>query len=896
MLELLLFTHDGGTGWRHLLGEGASRAGWEPTGPMGLRRRFGTLLGVPVESAPAPLRLAAFDRALAAHDDGRRCYSRSRAVDPVGVARFLLALRDRLRSAGWDGRELRSSPRLRDLSAIERALEALPPGEPERLDGLLAALAKAGELPDPPILRLAMPLDAFDAGARRLVQAAAAAGCAIEGPPDERPLAPEAKDLGKLQRALLGEGARPALAGDGTLRILEADTPAEAAELLAASLRDRPLGRAAIVVPAEGALFDAALARQGLPTLGASTASPWRPALQLLPLRLELAFRPRDPLRAVELLLLPGAPLPAKARFRLIRALQETPGFGNPRWLRAIEESVAEAAAESPEKGERLRRQIDDWFGGEPHAPSEGIPAAEAARLCEKVAGWLRARGSDEEATDFLAAAGVAATLQALLAAREGRIPLLELRRLHDAVVGGGIDEPSTASQAGRAALCATPEQLVDGVSEVVHWAFVGEAAAGAAPDPWTPPEREELTAAGLLLDAPGARRTNESRGWRRAVLAAADRLTLVRWRLSGNEAATPHPFEDELSSRLAPGALGRCVVPSAATLQEGAAPAVERLDPLPPVSPRPVWRLPPATIAPRERTSYSELEKLFGCPLAWALQYRARLEPGRAAQIQDGPRLEGDFGHAILGDLLAGPERLELGGATPDEAAARVERAFDARIESEAAPLARPERFLDRERLRRELSDSARALVSLLQASGLGVEGVEAEVAGSFAGLPIEGRIDLLLSKGRAPRAALVDLKRDGRNHRDRLEEGRALQLAIYARLAAKGARWPATGYFSLRDARLFTRDELFVGAARVDGPADRETFEGAEKGYRVWRKLLDAGFVPATHEALGGWEEEAAGLAGGPLPEEGPARERPPCPWCEFATLCESRVPEEG
>ena len=147
MLTLLLSAQDGGTAWRHLLAEGEARAGFEPVGPLHLVRRVGRLLGVPAEPATGPERLAAWALRLDRHDDRARAYSASRAQDPFGVARHLLSLRDQLRLAGWDGRALDGSGRLRDLAGLEAT------GSPRlSFQGTTTALVVRGEVRLPVLL------------------------------------------------------------------------------------------------------------------------------------------------------------------------------------------------------------------------------------------------------------------------------------------------------------------------------------------------------------------------------------------------------------------------------------------------------------------------------------------------------------------------------------------------------------------------------------------------------------------------------------------------------------------------------------------------------------------------------------------------------------------------
>lgn len=923
MLTLLLSAHDGGTAWRHLLAEGEARAGFEPVGPLGLARRLGRVLGVPAEIAGAPERLAAYVRRLDAHDDGAsRSYSASRRQDPFGVARYLLGLRDALRLLGWDGRALDGSARLADLAALERLAPPLPPGLPDVVAELAAGVAAPGTLPFPIRIELGASRRAFAPLFRRLLDALAAAGATVVEAPPSAPLAPEDTDLGAVQRALLGAApGRPALRGDGTFALLEADTPIEAAELAASLARTRPLAGATFVVPAEPATLDAALARQGLPTLGVSSASHLRPHLQVLPLRLALAFAPQDPFRAAELLLLPGGPLPGHARRALLGALGEMPGIGSPAWRRAVDAAVAREVARAAETGQdeaaataagaALRARIDGWFGGELHDPVAGIPAPAAAALCEEVATWTGGRvkgavglaaaepGDADDPALWSHAAAVARTLAQLLVARPPgeRVPEQTLMQLHALAVAGGSELAAFAGESGRPAVTTRPADVTAPSPDVVWWGFVADADPGPTPDPWTGPEREALRRAGVELPDPGAQRDLEAEGWRRPILAACARATLVRWRLGGTDVAGPHPFLDELSSRLADGALAACTVASEDVLAgaPGAPwePAAVAVEPAAPVAQRPAWKLPPRALVPAGTLSYTSLDAFLGCPFQWALRYQARLRPGEGVNLPEGSRLLGDFAHRILQDMLCGPEKVDFAAATPAAARAWAGAAFDARVGLEAAPLVRRGGEVERDRARTLVVNAAAALLAFLQRTGWRPVDAEREVGGTFAGEPASGFVDLVVEKDGAE--AIVDLKLSGLRYRqEELEEGRALQLALYASLLGRrGARLPPAGFFVLEDGLLLTTEgRAFPGATVVDGPGAKATLQASEEGFRYWQKVLAAGLVPSMREGIG-WEAAVTAAAGPPPAEGSPARRTPPCRTCDYQRVCVPPAP---
>jgi RecB family exonuclease len=925
MLHLLLTSTDGGTAWRHLLAHGEARAGWECVGPLGLARRLGRVLGFPAQPASGPDRVAAYATRLDRHDDRRRSYSASRENDAFGVASFLLSLRNRLRQAGWRGQGLEHSARLEDLVALEGLGDPpLPPGFPDVLDSLARALEET-KLPFPVTVDLTVPRNGFSGLMLRLLDALARAGARVGEPAADAPSAPGTTDLGRMQRAFLDVSSPPAaLSGDGTFLLLDADTALEAAELAASYARTRSLSSTTIVVAGEPGALDAALARQGLPTLGLSTASPLRPHLQVLPLRLTLAFRPRDPFRAAELLLLPGGPLPGRVRRELLSALSEMPGIGSPAWKEAVDKAVTEetergravgvASGTAVSNGKRLAEKIDAWFGGEDWDPREGIPAAKASALCEMVARWAGARAGAAAAAPAMPdgeedaraghselwahAAAVARTLQRMLVARPPgeRLSQLALAQLHHLAVGNGSDLAACAGEAGRPAVCTSPDEVLTGAATSIWFGFVPNA--GALPEPWTDAERQALAAAGLTLPEPGEARRFEAWGWRQPLLAASECVALVRWRLEGPKPIAPHPLLDEVRTRVVAGALERCTVGSERLLAAGAvpfAPRLEEVEPAAPISPRGVWNVAAAALAPAGTLSASQLESLLGCPFRWALEHQAALRPGRALDIPDGKRLLGDFAHRVLQDMVLGPDRVDLARTSEAEASTWAARAFDERVGSEAAPLVRVGREVERDSARTLVAGAAGALVRHLRAGAWKVSATEKEVAGAFAGQPVKGYVDLALEKD--GRAALLDLKLSGAWYRRKeLEEGRALQLALYASMMRGGGEaYPPAGYLILEDGQLLTTSpRAFPGATVVSGLTEHETLQAAEEGFGYWRKVFEKGVLPILSDELE-WEE-AVEKAGGPLPDEdGPARHEPPCKFCRVGALCRIAVGQE-
>jgi hypothetical protein len=889
---------------------------------MGLARRLGRILGLPAEPAAALDRLAILDRRLEAHDNGHRSYSTSRKNDPFGVAAFLLTVRDRLRLAGWQGGLLRGSARLEDLAGLE-SFEgpALLPGFPDVLAGLTAGVERIQRLPLALCVRLSAPREGFPPLLLCLLDALAAAGAMVKDAAPDEPLASARTDLGRLQRALIG-GATPraALKGDGTFLLLEADTPVEAAELAASFACELPFAQTTFAVTAESGALDAALSRQGLPTLGLSSSSRLRPHIQVLPLRLALAFRPQDPFRAAELLLLPGAPLPGRTRRHLLAALNEMPGIGSPAWNEAVAASVRDeeerarsaSDADARTSGNQLAERIETWFCGDLFDSSEGIPAPKAAALCDMVARWAGSRtgaavetakdgASPDDAGLWAHAAAVAGTLQRMLVAHPPgqRLTQLVLSQLHDLAVGGGSDLAAFEGEAGRPAVCGAPGSVLPGAAEVLWWGFVQDADPGPVPEPWTETERAALSGAGLRLAGPGEARRFEAWCWRRPILASRERAVLVRWRISGADPVASHPFADELSTRLTTGGLAACTFTSEQLLAGAKAPwkpCVQEVEPADPIVPRAVWQAPPETLAPAGTLSATALESLLGCPFKWALEHQGLLRPGRGVDIPDENRLLGDFAHRILQDMVLGTDRIAVDRATEDDAKKWAGLSFDARVGCEAAPLVRRGREAELDQARTLVAGAAAALVRHLHAGGWKVKAAEHPVSGRFAGHDVAGYVDLVLEKEGTE--ALLDLKLSGgRYRREELEKGRALQLALYASmLKSSGRAQPPAGFLILDDGQLLTVNPgAFPGAAVIEGPSAHETLKGAELGFAYWKKVLSKGLLPIPSEDLA-WEDTIVEAAGELPDEKGPARREPGCLFCRFGALCHATIGEKG
>ena len=151
--------------------------------------------------------------------------------------------------------------------------------------------------------------------------------------PTPLPQATTESDLGAVQAVLSGaQSSAPRIRGDGSLAHLTAETSWEAACATAAILASLSTRDAVIIRGGEESALEGALQAHGLRTQGVESLTPWRAALQVLPLALELSFEPKDPYHVLELLTLPVGPFQGRVGHELARVLADTPGIGGPRW------------------------------------------------------------------------------------------------------------------------------------------------------------------------------------------------------------------------------------------------------------------------------------------------------------------------------------------------------------------------------------------------------------------------------------------------------------------------------------------------------------------------------------------------------------------------------------
>jgi hypothetical protein len=847
-------------------------------------------LGLPREVVSHGVRVQQWSKRLAqlvAESAGAPPYfAQAYREDPTGTAAQLLKLRDELVDAGWDGAPLTGAERLVTLSRLWALQDPPPPAG--RADRLVSVEAELGRVTCAPYIALDLveSTELWPGRWRRVFARLAALGTRLGSaqPVWARPSGES--DLARFQHALFGEAqdkSRP-LAGDGSLILLRGATSSLLAEPTAALLAADVAPSTVLVRGADEGSLDAALARQGLARQGMRESSRWRPALQVLRLALSVAFVPRDPQRVLELVTLTSGPFAGRAGHLLAAALCDRPGLGNASWRKA-----------KAELAEEQRARVELWLES-PRLALAGAPREALLEVAERVLDWLTRRSLARPEPSWLSATMQAqAFVEALRMDPRAQLDRAAVEQLLQDLTEERATGAGATEEAGRLDHVESPERLLVSRERVVWWSFVGEQS---LPRPsFRSQELEVLRRAGVPLLDPTLTLRGRFEGLQRAVHAASRQLVLVLPERVAGVRCTPHPLLDELVGRLLTREEGLSAV--TLTVEElaqgsGIAARLPRMPlepaaflPLPPA--RRQWHIEPSLIRPRDAESASSLEKRIACPLSWTLHYQAGLRTASRGGIPSGPLFAGKLGHRLLEELhLAG----QLSGSR-DEVHRAAEAMFDTLLETEGAVLLAQGASDERNQLRSELVASAVELSMLLQEAQLTVAGVEEPVVGTIEGIPLTGNIDLLL-RTQAGKEIVLDLKYGSKSYSDKLKEGKAIQLAVYAeaRRQTSGAEtMPPAGYFSLKNHRLMATDAaVHFGRPAQAGPSMQQTWARAQNTLAAIARTFASGRVPVTgvQATLDAGYLQVLGVETDQLAQHVELPAESACQYCQFGGVC--------
>lgn len=817
-----------------------------------LRLGLGAGDEVPTEASRV-LRWSARLRAMA---PAKRFYAASFAVDPLGTTQSVLALRDSLKTCGWDGSPIpNGGARLDALAELESLNElTVPPSGADRALSVAAALRHRAK-PVYPKLTLGDIEATWPECWRRVFQELSRAGTQINVLRELQPQASHHTDLGKIQRALRAE-ASPAepvqLVGDGSFLRLIAETSIEAAGATAALLATLGEPNTVVIREREAAVLDHALRQHGLPSQGLHSSSPWRSALQVLPLALELAFEPKDPQRILELLNLPQGPFVGAVARYFTRALQRSPGVGGRAWLEAKAKLVAlqgEATVDDRVPRDHLTQQIalvETWLETRGADANRGAPKDALLAVVTRVRDWLLEQVS-RRPLDAVLRVGVQQCddlARALGLEHRDVVDLVHVRRLSEFVMNGGAPFEVTPEQVGKLPSVGSPRALYTPALNVVWWMFTHsyEHALGS---PWRASERAALTAAQIERPNLELQLFRRAAAFRRTVFGAQNRLILVSPRTSSGQTCASHPLWDELVAKVPLSAAAQVAITRSSDqlLRPnvlGPNVPLEAVSPVALPAAHPQWNVSLPSPITSVRQSASSLSSLLGCPLQWALTYLAGLKSEEQA-LNSQHLLAGSLGHRLIEEL----HNAGLFDADASAFRARASEELATLVEREGAVLLRAGKAHELSQLSRQLVDAACGLKELLGERRLVIRSVEAAFEAPWRDGQLTGRWDILVESA-SGQQLLIDMKWGHTKYRTLLEDGNALQLATYGHvlLTQTQAGDPPleqtplhndgrmlAAYYSLSAGRLFGVAPNLDGVELVAGETLRSTWQRASR-----------------------------------------------------------------
>ena len=828
----------------------SNRLGDIDVGPLGLLGLLETSLGLTAPVTPTAERVIQYRDCLARSLTDQRFYARSFQTDELGTAALLLEWRDTWRLAGWSGSFPAEAPaRLSDMAEVEiEARQRVSTGIGDRLARILTALdTRKTCIQEIVLLDL---LDDFPLMWQRVL-------ARLSLKPGTLPTPQAPGMLGDLQRALMartaGESVTPVTwREDRTLELVQSETVALAARWLARQMT--AMQDALIVCGGEGERLDGALAASDHARTGLRDASAFRPALQVLPLALDLLWAPLNFQALVQFLTHPVCPIPGFARRRLAEKIARAPGIGGVDWHAALDEIDAHYRKESDERATTVREAIALWVEPIRHDITEGAPVSALLARAIALTDFFRNRLIDDNPSRrsaFHAAFGQcsAATdaLRALSMQRVDTLSPAQLKKLVTQATARGSENLMRVAEVGAHRAISDPAAAVEDADQVIWWQMQHPRLP--APYPWSRSELTALAEAGVQLPSIESELQRIAATWCRPVIAARRKLTLV----------LPPPSVDvhpawQMIRALLPDAPVRALETILDQGGDGAQAIVET--PLP--ARRRWWQLPEdVTLPPREKESFSSLELLLFTPFHWLLKYPARLRPSNLVELTNEFLLRGNLAHNLIEQYYRTPGALGFSDADFNR---WFEKEFPQLITEQGATFLMPGRSADlagfRHRLHRAMSELRRHL-ALAKVHTITPEQA---VEGHFTGGTLAGYADLVLERDSRSGAdrAIIDMKWAGfKKYREKLAKNRHLQLALYAELLRqKTGAWPALAYFILDEARLLASDDQMFAQARQVKPETDETaahlWQRFLASYAWRREQLEAGRIEVALEGI--------------------------------------------
>ena len=747
-------------------------------------------------------------------------------LDSWSTAKQLLAWRDELMMAGWDGTS-GTSERMKALAEIE-ARHPLGAGEPDRLKEVLRELEKVKWSG---ILKLVTAKEHLPFLWRKVIKAMEKAGLGIQDASNN--------DSRKAECICVTAPDEITLARNFVQYLAAGDN-----------------SQVAVIAEGDTHLLDGVLHQYGFGAIGHSKPSRWRNSLQILPLWLDLLWKPFNPKRFLELLTLPISPIRPSVCNMLSKVLRETPGMGGEAWnigwnnlLETIRKNE-HGYYKDPEAEVADIQKLRDFLENECFKAEKEVSGAAILSICDMMINRLGGQVKNHPAIGETLSQ--ASTLKSIIDGTK-KYGKITLERMLDTVIGSGVSGASHP-EVTSFAVYSHPEAINRNYKVILWWDFVAQNKGGTY---WTSDEKKACPG---LASVDAERETN---AWHRALGFAKEMvIAFTPGKLAGEEVAK-HPLADEISFKeLSVDSLvknnglwqlGGRTLQLQELQQDKETPKLEDF-----------VAIAPNSIVPSS-LSYTQMSSFLSCPFAWFMDKHLGLEKTSMLELSSGPLLLGNLAHKVV-ELLypEGTEQLD-----PEKAFTQAGELFDALVPKMAAELLLDGRELEMKRIKNTLQRAIRELVLGINERGLLVKKTEKELheegkQSSFEGIPFKGRADIYL-EDKEGNAFVIDLKwSSSSKYKDWVEKHKALQLASYAWLLRPDDCKADCAYY------LFPKYEFYQAK-------DEDWKEIWNKANALWNPRMEA-----MHEGrleLGN-------------PDDKEQLVIPDCKYCDYRSICGREV----
>ena len=793
-------------------------------------------------------RTVAYLNALNAADDGSRFYSQSLAVDPIASAESLLAWRDWAILHGWkyDTRSANLG-RMAELAAAEALFAKSGTSLGERIYALLPRLALLAS--SVAALELHHTRASWPPLYQHLFDQLENAGVPVTAAPTSiQPQASADSDLGKLQRALIGEHKGGLdLQQDGTLLLFSAASDQLAAQYAIREANNETL----IIAPSAHHCLATVISQLGGNQSGLGDLSAFRAPNQLLLLMLQCAWRTPSAEALLQFLSLPAGRF-QRLRRSLARRFRDLPGFDRDHWDTEINDFVIATLNDHPDQDEaNLRLAINEWLPVCECLSDDAMPIKLAVSLTDRVASYWKAllsTSEQEQAKTVFAAAYAAAdaVCQALREWPETDINKIQLNRLITMVLSLGNSRLRDAREVSAFDVVTRAEVVPLRTTSISHTLWINPEISRVAEAP--PLSKEELSGIPLAPDSVQQAQLKQLALTRShaPLLAAKQSLTLI----STN--STPELLKLQLSSLV--DADNWLPLEDAILCNQGIHAVTQPITEFTLPQAQRWWRQNCAIPAPRATESYSSLAALALRPHEYTLKYAAQLREGTIESLAADARLKGNLAHHLVEAWI---NEHPWTGQPIDRSSinAWLDASLPVMIRKVALPLAQPGMQVEQLKFQQQMLEAMdKLLQALVVAKVARLESERRFEHNDNLGLLV-GTMDIFCEFDDG-RFAIIDMKWGGYNkYREELKAGRPLQLATYAHIAEgnHAGQLADAGYFILSRAELLCNGALVFPTATAIEPDEptslRLTWQKFEKTLR-WRvDQLKRGRIELTY-----------------------------------------------